>query len=119
MLIQEANINPFNQPTRVKLNTESDNSGGLEFSMKDKNNSSDLARSGRQNDKITDLSASQKRMHLTAEPLIVQGGRAKINSDVGFKNMDENSFYLVTRMREQTLSSIDSAIAISMFQSKK
>jgi len=92
LLIQEANINPFNQPTRDKLNTESDNSGGLEFSMKDKNNSSDLARSGRQNDKITDLSASQKRMHLTAEPLIVQGGRAKINSDVGFKNMDENSF---------------------------
>lgn len=85
MLIQEANINPFNQPTRDKLNTESDNSGGLEFSMKDKNHSDELGKSGRQNDKITDLSASQKKMHLTAEPLIFQGGRAKMNSDVGFK----------------------------------
>ena len=71
---------------------------------------------------MPDLNTSQ-RQHKTTEPFISSSARAKMNSDVQFKamnNMGDDAFYLLTRMNEQQKSgsSIDSAIAISLFLSK-
>ena len=58
LLIQEANINPFNKEVRPKINTESDKSSGLEFELTDKNHLSYSGRSGRTIGSIPDLTQS-------------------------------------------------------------
>lgn len=47
ILIQDANLNMFNQEIRPKINTESDNSTGLEFELKENGHLSYSGRSGK------------------------------------------------------------------------